>query len=134
MKTQVKRGGAQLDGRSFITKANFLVHNFCSLFALMMTYNAFILTATIPHKFLKVNDESQHWEDICSEESIKRQEARPNCEHENNNPLLCAIKYQTSVQLTQKGTKDTAANICYIGFKCDYYHNLKDPMISVWFH
>ena len=44
MDTQKDLGAAQLDGRSFVSKANFMLHNYCSLLSLMITTNAFFST------------------------------------------------------------------------------------------
>jgi len=125
MKTQDKLGAAQLDGRSFVTKANFIIHNYCVLLSLMITTNAFVLPRNIPFKVLKVNDESKHWETTFGSESLNVEKARPNFDETSDDPYLNALKNQNLVQLTPKGIKDTLANICYIGFKIDYYHNLE---------
>ena len=125
MKTQDKLGAAQLDGRSFVTKANFIIHNYCVLLSLMITTNAFVLPRNIPFKVLKVNDESKHWETTFGSESLNVEKARPNFDETIHDPYLNALKNQNLVQLTPKGIKDTLANICYIGFKIDYYYNLE---------
>ena len=41
MDTQKDLGAAQMDGRSFVSKANFMLHNYCVLLSLMITTNAF---------------------------------------------------------------------------------------------
>ena len=60
METQDKLGAAQLDGRSFVTKANFVMHIYCVILSLVVTTNAFFLPSTIHFKVLKVNEESKH--------------------------------------------------------------------------
>ena len=60
-----------------------------------------------------------------SEDSLQRKEARPDFDQEKDILMLCALYNQTQVQPTEKGMKDTFTNICYIGSKFDYYHNLK---------
>ena len=91
----------------------------------MITTNAFFLPRTIPFKVLKVNDESKHWETIFGSESLNIEKARPNFDATIHDPLLNALKNQNLVKLTPKGMKDTLGNICYIGFKIDYYYNLE---------
>ena len=55
METQDELGAAQLDGRSFVTKSNFIMHNYCVILSLMIMTNAFFLPRTEPFisRFLK---------------------------------------------------------------------------------
>ena len=127
METQDKLGAAQLDGRSFVTKSNFSVLNYCYILSLtlMITTNAFILPRTIPSKVLKVNEESKHWEWLFCRDSLNIKKARPDFDATIHDPVLSAIENQSQVDLTGKGMKDTLANICHIGFKVDYCYNLE---------
>ena len=124
-RTKKHLGAAQLDGYSFNTKANFPVQNSCSSLTLMITCNATDLPMAIPHKYLKVNGGRKIWEGILSEESLQCKEAHPYLDQLKDYPILCALYNQIQVPLIQKGMKDTFTNICYIGSKFDYYHNLK---------
>ena len=133
MDTQEELGAAQLDGRSFISKANFIVHNYCVILSLMITTSAFFLPSTIPFKVIKVNEESKHWEWIFGSESVKIEKARPKFDPTIHDPLLNAMKNQSQVELTSKGMKNTLANISYIGFKVDYYHNLETLYSAIGF-
>ena len=125
MDSQKDLGAAQLDGRSFVSKANFMIHNYCSLLSLMITTNAFFLPSTIPFKVLKVNEESQHWEWIFGSESVEIEKGSPTFDPKIHDPLLNAMMNHTPVKLDSKGMKNTLANISYIGFKKDYYYNLE---------
>ena len=102
MRTQQQLDPAQLDGRLFTTKANFVVRNFCSLLSLMATTNAFILPRTIHHRVLKVNNESKHWEWIVSDESLTIEKTRPDFDPDKHDPLCRAIENQTLMDLTEK--------------------------------
>ena len=125
MRTQQQLGTAQLDGQLFTTKANFVVHNYCSLLSLMVTMNAFILPRTIHHKVLKVNNESKDWEWIVLDESLTIKTTCHDFDPDNHDPLCRVIKNQTLVVLTETGMKETFTCICIIGFKMDYYHSLE---------
>ena len=125
MESQEKLGAAQLDGRSFVPKSNFAIHNYCCLLSLMITTTAFILPRTIPSRVLKVNEESKQWEWIFGSDSLNMEKARSDFNPKIRDALCMAIKNQSQVNLTKKGMKDTPANICHIGFKVDYYYNLE---------
>ena len=107
MQTQEKLGAAQLDARSFITKSNFVLHNYCCLLSLMITNNAFVFPRTIPFKVLKVNDESQHWKWIFSRDYLNIEKAHSDFDPNIHDPLAMAIKNQSQDILTEKGMKDT---------------------------
>ena len=114
-----------MDERSFVTKSNFLLPNYCCILSLMITTNAFFLPRTIPFKVLKVNKESKHWESIFWSESLNIKKARSDFDATIHDLLLNDIKDQNQVNRTAKGMKDTLANISYISFKIDYYYNLE---------
>ena len=100
METQDKLGAAQLDGRLFVTKSNFAVHNYCCLLSLMITTNAFILPRTIPPKVLKVNKESKYWEWIFCRDSLNIEMVRSNFDAKIHDLLCMATKNQSQVVLT----------------------------------
>ena len=102
METQDKLGAAQLDGCSFVTKSNFILHNYCCILSLMITTNVFFLPRTIPFKVLKVNKESKHGESIFRSESLNIEKARPKFDATIHDPLLNAIKNQNQLNLTAR--------------------------------